>query len=973
MKKLFILLIVSISTITLAQDFSFTDSFSDMRYRMVGPYRGGRVTAVAGVESQPSVFYMGATGGGVWKTNNFGISWNNVSDGFFKTGSIGSIRVAPSDPDIVYVGTGSDGIRSNVIIGKGMYRSDDAGETWEFLGLEKAGQIGAVAIHPDNPDICYAAAIGNPFGPNPERGIYRTNDGGKTWDKILYVSDSTGICDIELHPINPDIVYASAWTVRRKPWTIRSGSTEGGIYRSTDAGESWEKLVKDLPSGLVGKSDLAVCKAAPDNLYILIEAENEQGGLYFSDDRGDNFTILSKEKYLLDRPFYYTNIDVDPTRPEIIHVNSTGYYKSENKGESWIRRSTPHGDNHDMWINPSKPDIIIQSNDGGANITMDGGESWSGQDNQPTAELYQVNVDDQFSYWLYAGQQDNSTLAIPGKASWNYRQSMLMSVGGCETGPAVPKPGNHNIVYSNCKGRFGVYNKITGQEKQYYVGAQNMYGHNPADLKYRFQRVSPILVSPHDPDMVYHCSQYVHVTHDDGINWEIISPDLTAFEADKQVISGSPITRDITGEEFYSTIYSIAESPLRKGVIWTGANDGPIHVTINGGNDWENITPADLPPGGRVQTIEASPHNAARAYVSVYRYLLNDWKPYVYKTDDYGKTWSLLTNGKNGIPADCPVRVVREDPDREGLLYAGTEHGVYISFDNGEEWYSFQQNLPDVPVTDIKIFRNDLILSTMGRSFWIMDDISPLHTFDPGQEYNQVVLFKPQDGFRSPERRGIYIDYFLPGDVSSPFIEIRNNEQETIRKITLDGSRGFHRASWDLRVDVEMPAESSSRWFRGPKAVPAHYTAFLHADNEQISAGFDILPDPRIIQDGMTYSDYKEQFDLCLEVVELFRNTTLLINDINDLIDSADDEDNSLPKGKRKREKLIEELKGLRNELVTRDDIRYPQPKLSDQIMYLYSMIGRADQKPGRDAYTRFNELTATFEALSNQYDGLME
>ena len=974
MKNLaFILSALTFTALISAQDFSFEDSASDMQYRMVGPYRGGRVTAVAGIESQASVFYMGATGGGIWKTSNYGLSWKNVSDGFFNTGSIGSIRVAKSDPDIVYAGTGSDAVRSNVIKGEGVYRSDNAGMTWEHLGLKEAGQIGAIVIHPENPDICYIAAIGNPFGPNRERGVFKTSDGGATWENVLYISDKTGVCDIEMHPGNPDIIYASAWTVRRKPWTIISGSEEGGVYRSTDAGASWEKLENDMPSGIVGKSDLAVCEAVPDYLYILIEAENDHGGIYLSENGGESFKLLSSEEYLLDRPFYYTNIDVDPTDPDIIYVNSTGFYKSEDRGRSWTRKSTPHGDNHDMWINPSNPDIFIQSNDGGANVTFDGGNSWSDQDNQPTAELYQVNVDDQFSYWLYAGQQDNTTVAIPGKAAWLNMDNYLMAVGGCETGPAVPKPGNHNIVYSNCKGRFGVFNKNTGQEKQYYVGAINMYGHNPGDLKYRFQRVAPILVSPHDPDLVYHCSQYVHTTRDNGVTWKTISPDLTAFEPDKQVISGSPLTRDITGEEFYSTIYAITESPLQEGLIWTGANDGPVHVTKDGGLNWRNVTPNDIPPGGRVQTIEASPHDPAKAYVAVYRYLLNDWKPYIYRTENYGDTWVLLTSGSNGIPKDCPTRVVREDPDREGLLFAGTEHGVYLSFDDGIRWYELQQNLPDVPVTDIKIYRKDLILSTMGRSFWIMDNISPLHEFTPSSTNGNIIFFNTQDAYRSPDRRGLYLDYYLPSDISSAVIEIRDSKDRVVKTINGDNSKGFHRLIWDLRVDVDLPPGSASRWFREPKVIPARYKAVLTADDQTYSAGFDILPDPRIIEAGMTFSDYKEQFDLCMKVVNLYRETSSLIADIDDILEPGNEENISRERRARAERIQREKMMEIRHQLVTREDIRYPQPMLLDQIMYLYSMIGQSDQKPGKDAFERFNELFLVFESLRNQYDKIMD
>lgn len=958
-----------LSSLLTAQDISLEKDFNDLQYRMVGPYRGGRVTAVAGIETQPSVFYMGATGGGVWKTENYGISWKNVSDGFFNTGSIGAIRVSQSNPEIVYVGTGSDGIRSNVIIGKGVYRSENAGETWEFTGLEKAGQIGAVVIHPDNPDICYIAAIGNPFGDNSERGVFKTTDGGTSWEKVLYISDKTGISDIEMHPENPEILYASAWTVRRKPWTIISGSDEGGVYRSLDAGKSWHKLENGLPGGIVGKSDLAVCPAEPEFVYVLVEAEKDQGGLYFSDNRGNEFNLISKEDYLLDRPFYYTNVDVDPVNPDVIYVNSTGYYKSIDRGNTWERKRTPHGDNHDMWINPSNTDIFIQSNDGGANVTVDGGDTWSEQSNQPTAELYQVNVDDRFSYWLYAGQQDNSTLAIPGKAAWSYRQMPLISVGGCETGPAVPKPGNHNIVYSNCKGRFGVYNKKTAQQKNYYVGAQNMYGHNPANLKYRFQRVAPIIVSPHNPDVVYHCSQYVHRTDDDGVTWETISPDLTAFNPEEQVISGSPVTRDITGEEFYSTIYSIAESPLEKGVIWTGANDGPVHITLNGGGEWRNITPGLIPPGGRVQTIEASVHDPAKAYVAVYRYLLNDWKPYILKTEDYGTSWTLLTDGSNGIPADEPVRVVREDPRRSGLLYAGTEHGIFVSFNDGAKWYPFSQNLPDVPVTDMKIHRNDLVLSTMGRSFWIMDNISPLSYYNPDDAGDEAVFFKPLNAYRSNERRGAYLDYYLPHDADSVKIVIRDNTGSHVYTLNVDNSKGFHRQIWNLRKQLNVSGETVSRRFRGPKVVPARYMAELHVDGRVMTNSFDILPDPRLIREGLRYADYKEQYDLAMKVAGLYLKTNKLISDIGNKLKSVENNNKTGVNGDGMKSGLYK----IKSKLVTRNDIRYPRPMLSDQVNYLYSMISRSDQKPGRDAYERYEELYSLFEIYKNQYDDLMD
>ncbi|MCA8976563.1 MAG: hypothetical protein KDC98_17715, partial [Planctomycetes bacterium] len=595
-------------------------SFDALRYRCIGPTRGGRVTAVCGVAQLPGTFYMGATGGGVWKTEDAGSSWRNVSDGFFLSPSIGAIRTAFADPELVWVGTGSDALRSNVIPGRGVYRSTDAGRTWRCMGLESAGQIGAIEINPIDSDVVFVAAIGDAFAPNDERGVYRTVDGGATWRRVLQVSPTCGAVDLEFHPADPEVVYASMWETERKPWTIKSGGLQGGVWRTADGGESWVRLAGGLPSGIVGKSDLAVSRAEPDRLWVLIEAA-DRPGLYRSDDRGETFVFVSAQRGLLDRPFYYCNLDCDPSDADHLFASATSYQESTDGGASWRRRPTPHGDNHGVWIHPEDPKVMIQCNDGGANVTIDGGQTWSTQGNQPTAELYQVAVDDRIPYRVYAGQQDNSTIRVPsngtgGPDSWQ-------AVGGCETGPAVPKPGDADIVYAACKGRFGVYNDRTGQEQQYYVGAANLYGHDPKELRYRFQRVAPITVSPFDADTVYHGSQFVHRTTDGGITWQQISPDLTAFEADKQVISGSPITRDVTGEEYYSTLYEIAESPVQRGVIWAGANDGPIHVTRDGGATWQNVTPR-MPAGGRVQTIEPSSHAAGTAYACVLRYQLGD-------------------------------------------------------------------------------------------------------------------------------------------------------------------------------------------------------------------------------------------------------------------------------------------------------------------------------------------------------------
>ena len=616
---------------------TFAQEFDALQYRTIGPARGGRVTTVTGTPMLPGTFYFGASGGGVWKTDDYGTSWNNVSDGFFKTPSIGAMGVAVNDPNIVYVGTGSDGIRSNIIEGKGMYKSIDAGKTWKHIGLENTGQIGAVEIDPTNNNIVWVAAIGNAFKANEERGIYKTVDGGLTWEKVLFVSNETGFADLVLLPGNPNVVYAAAWKARRTPWTINSGgkNSEGGIYKSVNGGKDWVKLGKGLPQGLIGKIDLAVSAVDSRILYAVIEAPEKEGGLYKSVDQGKSFKQVSNDERLVNRPFYYTNIELDPTNPDIIYSNANPLIKSVDGGKTWERMSVPHGDNHDIWMNPNNPDLLIQCNDGGANISHNGGKTWSTQYNQPTAEIYQVAVDDQYPYWVYGAQQDNTTIAIPSKApqaSSPANGSIMMSVGGCETGPVIPMPGNHYMVYNNCKGRFSVYNKKTGLSREYSIGASNIYGANPKDLKYKFQRVAPIAVSPFDPEVVYMGSQYLHKTSNGGINWETISPDLTANEPDKQVISGQPITRDITGEEYYSTLYSIRESKIKQGVIWTGSNDGVVSVTQDGGKTWKNVTPAKLPGGGRVKSIEPSPFDPAKAYIAVDRHLLGDPTPYFYKT-----------------------------------------------------------------------------------------------------------------------------------------------------------------------------------------------------------------------------------------------------------------------------------------------------------------------------------------------------
>ena len=972
-------------------------TFSDLSYRNVGPSRGGRVTAVAGHRAHPLTFYMGATGGGLWKTEDYGTTWRPISDGFFETGSIGSIRVAPSDPDVVYVGTGSDGIRSNVIIGRGIYRSDDAGETWERRGLVEMGQLGAVEVHPTNADVAYVAALGNPWAKSIERGVFRTRDGGRSWDQVLFTSDSVGAIDLEINPANPNELYAAMWRGQRQPWTIISGmeasGRENGIWKSTDAGNTWRIVTQGLPTGLIGKIDLSVSPDAPNRVYALVETTDPNEGLYRSEDFGETWAMVSNQRGIMNRPFYYTGVTADPTNADHVYINNEGYYESTDGGRTFARVSTPHGDNHDLWINPDNPLIQVQSNDGGANVTMDGGRTWSTQFNQPTAELYSVDIDDQFPYWLYSGQQDNTTIRVPsnlpGTPSEGGHQGNWEAVGGCETGPAVPKPGDPTIVYSNCKGRFGRYNQVTGQEKQYYVGFVNLYGVNPSDLPYRFQRVVPIEVSPHDASTVYHGSQYVHKTTDEGVTWEQISPDLTAYRPERQVVSGTPITRDITGEEHYSVLYAVEESPVTPGVIWSGANDGPVQVTRDGGRTWKNVTPRGMPPEGRIQTIDASPHNAAKAYFAGYRTLLGDLTPFIYKTEDYGESWTLLTPGDNGIPMHHATRVVREDPVREGLLYAGTEFGMFVSFNDGESWEQFQFNLPRTPITDMKIHQGDLVISTMGRSFWIMDNITPLRQMDEAMAAAGPFFFQPIDAYRmrgggfggfgggTPDqpqysRLGAELDYMLTTEARAVSIEILDGAGASVRTFESSGpgmtteraqemrgpfqrqggaaaptrKAGLNRFVWDLTV----PGPNGSG--RGPMVVPGRYTARLTVDGQSHTRSFEVLMDPRVAADGVTIADLQAQFALGIEI-------RTAIEDADATIESLRGAQGRVVAGTD----VETQLKEIEAALLTDQTITsYPQPMLRDQLNYLNGNTQSADQKPGEDMYERLEVLVLELE-----------
>ncbi|MGH7502739.1 MAG: VPS10 domain-containing protein [Longimicrobiales bacterium] len=970
-----------------------TSLFHGLTFRLVGPSRGGRVTTVTGVPSQPQTFYMGAASGGLFKTTDGGGSWSAVTDGQVPLGSTGDVAVATSDPNIVYLGTGSDGLRSNVSTGRGVYRSADAGATWQFAGLYDVGQIGAVRIHPTNPDIVWVAANGDAFKPHPERGIFKTTDGGRSWRKVLFVSDSTGAMDVELQPGNPDVVYAWMNRIERKPWAIISGSHEGGFYKSTDGGEKWTRITTGLPGDLIGKGNLAVTADNPARVYALVEAK-PGGGFYRSDDGGQTWALINDQGSLITRPFYYTTLAADPTNADIVYAGAEGFFKSTDAGQSFTRFPTPHGDNHDMWISPVDGNTMIQSNDGGANVSYDGGRTWSTQGNQPTAEIYGIWTDNAFPYRLYGAQQDNSTFVMSSLATGGEEgEDWWSDTPGCETGPVIPHPSKPDIVYGSCKGQYGVMNMETGQEKQYWVGAQSLYGNDARDLILRFQRVSPMDVSPHDPDVLYYGSQHVHRTRDLGVTWETISPDLTANPECCQGTSGIPITRDVTGEEFYSTLYAIRESLLEPGVIWVGSNDGPFHITRDNGKTWTDITPQGMPEGGRVAFIDPSPHRPGSAYYAVYRYLLGDYEPYLYRTDDYGRTWTRLTDGTNGIPGDWPTRVVREDPDREGLLYAGTEFGLFISFDNGAHWQSFDRNLPNVPIQDIKLFRKDLIIVTQGRSLWIMDNVSALHQLTPQVATQDVHLYKPRDGYRTRDGANILgpnIEYYFANapaaGVSIDILDAGGQVVNTYRSGATAGRGGGRRGGGGGDPDDDMMAGRGRggagggprvtqdaghnrfvwdvRHSNGLTVPPGQYTARLTVNGTAHTQPFNVLIDPRIAAEGTTVADLVEQYQ---------HNTRMraMVAEAEQLGTRLREAQTRLANATGEGAETLRQVNALASELFA-EEVRYGKPGLETHISYLAGMTARTDQKIGRDAIERHAVLRQQLDDLTARVNQLL-
>ncbi len=992
-----------------AQDPAAFDgsAFGDLSYRSIGPPRGGRSTAVAGITEEPLTFFMGATGGGVWKTRDAGLNWTNVSDGFFSTGSIGAIDVADSDANVIYVGTGSACIRGNVSKGVGVYRSTDGGDSWTHVGLPDAGQIGRIEVHPDDPDVAFVAALGDPFGPNAERGVYRTLDGGDTWTNVLFIPDSTGVVDLAINPKNPRVVFAAAWRAERKPWTTISGSEESGIFRSTDSGDTWERLEGGLPTGLVGKAAVTVSRANPDRVWVLIEAPDDGGGVYRSDDGGDTWERVNRDRSLQQRAWYYTHIYADPIDENTVYALNTGYMKSIDGGATWQSYSVPHGDVHDLWINYENPALQVVADDGGGQVTTTGAESWSTYYNQTTAEIYRVFVDDQFPYRVYGSQQDNSTIMVPSRGMPAVQPSEhWAAVGGCESGHIAIDPRDPMVTYAGCYGgNINRVNRANGDIRQILLYPELQLGQAPRTLRHRFQWNAPIRISPHDPDVVYHTSQFVNRTTDGGYSWETISPDLTRDDETKQDWAGGRITWDNTGVEVYGTIFAFEESPHERGVLWVGSDDGLVHVSRDDGENWADVTPPGLPEFSTVNMIDLSAHGAGRALVVAYRYRMQDFGSYLFQTDDYGDTWTRL--GTTGIEDGHFVRVVREDPVRQGLLFAGTENGMYVSFDNAGSWQSFQQDLPVTPVTDMQIHRGDLVVATQGRSFWIMDDITPVRQITPATASAAVHLYTPGASVRAqgvfPNGAALYFQLAeVPGDPLN--LEIVDGAGRAVRVYStdpeswddeakaaigrssdwspdrLDAETGLNRVIWNFQEEGPDIVAGARIWgFTGRvPAVPGEYEVRISTGDVSQARPLEVAIDPRVA-DEVSVADLQAQHDLMVRVRSMLEESHDAVREIRSIRDQmthvakqakdagyGDEFETMAEDTGEKLTAVEEELFQTKNE-AGQDPLNFP-PMLDNQIAALYGYILSTYDRPNAGAMERSDDLRA---ALGIHLDAL--
>jgi photosystem II stability/assembly factor-like uncharacterized protein len=890
--------LVSHSAFSAGQD----NGLEGLEWRLVGPWRGGRVTTVSGVPGQPNLYYMGATGGGVWKTDNAGATWENLSDGHFKVGTIGAVAVARSDPNIIYVGTGESPIRGvTTSHGDGVWKSTDAGKNWTHLGLEEAGQIARIQVHPTDPDIAWVGVQGQIWGPSEQRGVFRTTDGGKSWEHVLKVGPRTGTSDLRMDPTNPRILYAGMWNHGRTPWFIHSGGTDGGIFKSTDSGDSWRKLEGGLPE-MIGKIGVDVSASNPQRVYAIIEAEPEQGGLWRSDDGGETWELINSHRALHTRAWYYIHIAADPVDENTVWVLSTGLYKSIDGGKAWELVETPHGDHHDHWINPENSLNMISGNDGGATITFDGGKTWSSIMNQPTAQFYRVTTDNQVPFRIYGGQQDNTTVAIASESLYGgIGVRDYFDVGGGESAHIAFDPDNPRLMYAtSINGQLTEYDRETGLKRTIIPYPEMMFGKDSRDLRYRANWNAPVVMSPHDPSVLYYGAQFLLRSTDRGTSWTAISPDLTRNDPDKQGRNGGPLTPENVGAEFYNTIFYVVESPHEKGTIWVGSDDGLVHVTRDGGGKWLNVSPPHKGKNGDeayINAIEVSPHDPGTVYLAVAGFKLNDFRPYIYRTTDYGKFWKRIDNG---LPQDSFVRVVREDPAHKGLLYAGTESGMFVSSNDGDDWQSLQLNLPPVPITDLALRQDKLVAATQGRAFWVLDDLfvvrqaanglgDGLRLFEPGT----VTMTRREGSGAGPFEggnpdRGVPLYYVLEKESDEPLsIEIFDASGALVRGYSSEETdfdrclianmdmrrpfeleyppkkKGLNKWLWDFRRDGVHCIEDVKIFagFGGSTVRPGKYRAKISRGGQSAEAAFELVPDPRMAATAGQMQEWSARLD----------------------------------------------------------------------------------------------------------------
>jgi len=999
---LFFFVLFGIFTETIHSQTYNEDLYSALDYRLLGPFRGGRSAAVTGVSGKPNLFYFGATGGGVWETKDGGRTWKNLSDGFFG-GSIGSIVVSESDSNVIYVGGGETTVRGNVSSGYGIWKTEDAGKTWKHAGLEKSRHIPRIVVHPKDYNVVYAAVLGNIYKPTNDRGVYKSSDGGLTWDKILFANENAGAVDLIMDPNNPRILYASTWNVRRTPYSLSSGGEGSALWKSTDSGASWKEISnnKGFPSDTLGIIGVTVSPANSDRVWAIVE-NKEKGGVYRSEDGGETWKQINSERKLRQRAWYYTRIYADSEDEDVVYVLNVRYHKSKDGGKTYETYNAPHGDHHDLWIAPENSKRMIMGDDGGAQVTFDGGETWSTYHNQPTAQFYRVTTDNSFPYRIYAAQQDNSTIRIAHRnESRSIDEDDWEDTAGGESAHIAVDPENNDIVYGGSYDGFLTrYNHQKETIRSVSVWPDNPMGHGAEEMKYRFQWNFPIFFSPHDPNKLYTASNHLHASTNEGESWELLSPDLTRNDPSKLKSSGGPITQDNTSVEYYCTIFAAAESPVTQGLLWTGSDDGLVHVSKDGGANWSNVTPKGMPEWMMINSVEPSVYDAGTCYIAGTRYKLGDFTPYLYKTTDYGKTWTKITNG---IASEHFTRVLREDPKQKGLLYAGTETGMYVSFDDGNNWQPFQLNLPIVPITDLAVKDNNLIVATQGRSLWIMDDLTVIHQVSEANG-KENFLFKPKETYRmgGGSRSGSLtsgvnhasgvMTYFNVGNPKDKEVKLSyvNKTGDTLKtfstkdkKDKLELKEGANYHSWNMRGKGAEKLEGMILWWgstEAPQAVPGDYKAVLSVDDEVQTQSFRIVADPNAETDQ---AGMQRQFDYITDInntVDKAHKSIKKIRAINTQLEAFQEQykDNETVKELvEKAKKLSEDFSEIEKALYQtknksgQDPLNFPI-RLTNKLAHLNSLVGMDDFPPTKQDIAVKNELTERIVVELAKFDKLV-